>query len=124
MTTYVYSVRKASTHLTLLALGVTSAPRISLVLAEIRHLSIQGSGGQATALSRSTTASMMIHVCKFHDYDFFLEEVKNLIAQRPTQVKYAANAEGWSRLGLMLSSMRETIVLSVRNAPLSQPRYL
>jgi hypothetical protein len=76
-------------------LGVTNAPKISLVLAEIRHLFLQGNGGQAIALSRSTTASMMIHVGKFHDYDLFLEEVKNLIALRHTQVKYAVNAEGW-----------------------------
>jgi hypothetical protein len=93
-------------------------------LEEIRHLFLQGNGGQAIALSRSTTAIMMIHVCKFHDNDLFLEEVKNLIALRPTQVKYAVNAEGWSSLGLMFSCMREALVLSVRNAPLSQRRYL
>ena len=105
-------------------MGVSSAHRISLVLEEIRHLFLQGNGGQAIALSRSTTAIMMIHVCKFHDNDLFLEEVKNLIALRPTQVKYAVNAEGWSSLGLMFSCMREALVLSVRNAPLSQRRYL
>ena len=67
---------------------------------------------------------MKIHACKFYDHDFVLEEDKNLSAQRPTQAKYAANAKGSSRLGtILLSSMREVMVLSVRNAPLSQPRY-
>ena len=67
---------------------------------------------------------MRIHVCKFHERDLVIEEVGNLIALRPTQVKYAANAEGWSRLGtILMPSMREAMVPSVRNAPLFQPRY-
>jgi len=54
----------------------------------------------------------------------FIEEVWNLGALRPTQEKYAANAEAWSRLGtILMPSMREAMVPSVRNAPLSQPRY-
>jgi hypothetical protein len=54
----------------------------------------------------------------------FIEEVWNLSALRLTQVKYAANAEGWSRLEtILLSSMHEVMVLSVRNALLSQLRY-